>query len=51
MLTVAGRLGHSDATTTLKIYTHQFKAKEVLAAQNLADFATSALGLISDPQK
>lgn len=26
-------------------------AKEVLAAQNLADFATSALGLISDPQK
>lgn len=49
--TVAGRLGHSDATTTLKIYTHQFKAKDVLAAQNLADFATSALGLISDPQK
>ncbi len=41
--TVSGRLGHADASTTLKIYTHQFKYRDKAAANMLGDFATDAI--------
>ena len=36
-VTVAGRLGHSDTSTTLDIYAHALKEKNQKAAQTLAD--------------
>lgn len=41
--TVSGRLGHTNATTTLKIYTHQFKARDIAAASMIGNFVESAL--------
>lgn len=41
--TVSGRLGHTNATTTLKIYTHQFKARDIAAASMMGNFVESAL--------
>lgn len=43
--TVAGRLGHANATTTLKIYTHQFKTKDASAAAMMGGLVESALGI------
>lgn len=39
VVTVSGRLGHSNPNTTLKVYSHMFKARDMVAAQNLAAFA------------
>lgn len=41
--TVSGRLGHADASTTLNIYTHQFRARDQMAASMLGEFANDAL--------
>ena len=41
--TVSGRLGHADASTTLKIYTHQFKSRDKAAANLLVSFADEAI--------
>ena len=41
--TVSGRLGHADASTTLKIYTHQFKSRDKAAANLLGSFADDAI--------
>ncbi|MDQ6784954.1 MAG: site-specific integrase [Actinomycetota bacterium] len=35
--TVAGRLGHADATTTLRIYAHSFQARDRQAAEVLGE--------------
>jgi len=35
--TIATRLGHSDATTTLKVYSHQVKKADKTAAQKIED--------------
>ena len=43
--TVSGRLGHANATTTLKIYTHQFKTRDASAAAMMGNFVESALGI------
>jgi len=34
--TIATRLGHSDATTTLKVYSHQFKKADKTAAEKIS---------------
>ncbi len=39
VVTVSGRLGHSNPNTTLKVYSHMFRARDVAAAQSLAAFA------------
>ncbi len=56
--TVSGRLGHADASTTLKIYTHQFKSRDKAVASMLGDFADDAVkgsgsdtGIICDFEK
>lgn len=40
--TVSGRLGHANANTTLKIYTHQFKTRDAAAAM-MGNLVESAL--------
>lgn len=37
--TVSGRLGHANANTTLKVYSHMFKARDRAAAQALGNIA------------
>lgn len=37
--TVSGRLGHANANTTLKVYSHMFKARDRAAAQTLGNIA------------
>ena len=41
--TVSGRLGHANANTTLKIYTHQFKTRDAAAAAMMGNLVESAL--------
>lgn len=38
VVTVAGRLGHANSNTTLKVYSHMFKARDAKAANVMADF-------------
>ena len=35
MRTVAGRLGHADASTTLKVYAHVLPQRDLAAAESL----------------
>lgn len=46
--TVSGRLGHADASTTLMIYTHQFKTRDEEAATLIGEFANEAVKGIKD---
>ncbi len=40
--TVSGRLGHSNPNTTLKVYSHMFRARDIAAAQDLAAFVMNS---------
>ncbi|MBQ6265294.1 MAG: site-specific integrase [Clostridia bacterium] len=42
--TVSGRLGHSNPNTTLKVYSHMFRARDREAAQTLGNIAFAVSG-------
>ena len=40
IVTVAGMLGHANASTTQKIYAHQIKSAQAAAAQTVGNILT-----------
>ena len=43
VVTVAGRLGHANSGTTLKVYSHMFKARDEIAANAMAAIAKKSI--------
>lgn len=43
VVTVAGRLGHANSSTTLKVYSHMFKSRDLIAAEAMAKIANDSL--------
>ena len=43
METVSKRLGHADAQTTIKIYTHQIRTADAAAAEMLDTFVSGRM--------
>ena len=43
VVTVAGRLGHAKSSTTLKVYSHMFKARDEIAANAMDAIAKKSI--------
>ncbi len=43
VVTVAGRLDHTNSSTTLKVYSHMFKSRDLIAAEAMAKIANDSL--------